>query len=332
MIKISIVIPAHNEENCIESLLDNLYLTAERKPEEIIVVDAKSSDQTVKRVKEWRIKHPDCDLKLIELKQRAYPGAARNKGVIASKYSYIAFIDCGIIPESSWLKTIIETFNNNPSIEVVWCRNYSKPKTIWENAFAAVVEVKESNQRSVPSSCIKKESFYKLGMFREDLRAAEDEVYERDITELGLKEEYADADAWYTGYPDSCISAFEKWCIYTEYSVYADIYVKKLVLSVIELACLFCILYFCVQIYKSTLAAVTLTAVFIVIRVIISIMRSTVRIHSIKQFAIAVIIAISVDAGRICGLIKGFMKRRRIHNKQLNSDDKGIGDERLHSL
>jgi len=80
MKKISVVIPMHNStkhiEECIDSVIYQTYNNIE-----IIVVDDKSEDNSIEKVK--RIK--DDRIKIIELKQNVGAAKTRNKGIEEAK-------------------------------------------------------------------------------------------------------------------------------------------------------------------------------------------------------------------------------------------------------
>lgn len=95
--KISVVIPAYNEEKYIRNSLNSLK-QQEEKPDEIIVVDNLSQDRTVSIVKEF-------DTKIIEEKTKGI-GDARNKGFNSALYEIIARCDADTIVPPDWIKKI----------------------------------------------------------------------------------------------------------------------------------------------------------------------------------------------------------------------------------
>ncbi len=129
---ISIIIPTYNEEknieNCLKSLLNQ---TLPRKNYEIIVVDGKSKDNTVKIAK----KYAD---KVIQQKSKGV-GGARNDGVKLAKYDLIATTDADCLVHEDWLERIKENFKNNKFI----CF-YGKQEPL-ENTFKNRLYLKFSN-------------------------------------------------------------------------------------------------------------------------------------------------------------------------------------------
>ncbi len=91
--KVSVIIPTFNEEKRIYSTLENLF--SKHLPEEVIVVDGESTDQTVSVANEWT--------KVV----RTFKGRARqmNEGVRAASGGILLFLDAGTrLPEDGILK------------------------------------------------------------------------------------------------------------------------------------------------------------------------------------------------------------------------------------
>ena len=88
MKKVSVIIPMHNSSKfiveCINSVINQTY-----KNLEIILIDDKSTDTTIKKVN--RIK--DKRIKLIKLKNNVGAALARNKGIEEATGDYICFLD-----------------------------------------------------------------------------------------------------------------------------------------------------------------------------------------------------------------------------------------------
>ena len=84
--RISVVIPAHNEEKAIGTVLDELMIVLERQTYEIIVVDDGSTDDTAKVVQEKQAK-------LIQHPQNRGYGAAIKTGIKNATHGLILIID-----------------------------------------------------------------------------------------------------------------------------------------------------------------------------------------------------------------------------------------------
>ncbi|QQG44503.1 MAG: glycosyltransferase [Candidatus Roizmanbacteria bacterium] len=100
--KVSVVIPAYNEEKYIEKCLEALNLQ-EEKPEEIIIVDNNSTDNTINVAQNFNATI------FKEFKQGIT--YARNKGFDEAKGDILARCDADSIPPSDWIKKIINDFS-----------------------------------------------------------------------------------------------------------------------------------------------------------------------------------------------------------------------------
>lgn len=88
-IKVSVIIPIYNEEECIRQCLDSV-VTQSLKDIEIICVDDGSTDRTPDILEEYAKK--DCRLTVIHQKN-SHAGIARNNGLSVAKGQYIHFLD-----------------------------------------------------------------------------------------------------------------------------------------------------------------------------------------------------------------------------------------------
>jgi cellulose synthase/poly-beta-1,6-N-acetylglucosamine synthase-like glycosyltransferase len=103
--QISILIPVHNEEDSIESKLQNIrnvFYPIEKM--EIIVADDASEDSTLKIVEGFRGNNPELDIKVIRHNPRAGKSAVLNKALASSMHSIVIVSDADTHWSSSILK------------------------------------------------------------------------------------------------------------------------------------------------------------------------------------------------------------------------------------
>lgn len=106
--KISLVIPAHNEEKYIEKCL----LSIEKYGKdlfEVIVINNASSDNTSMIVKRFP------GVKLVYEEKKGLP-FARNRGLSEASGDIIAFIDADTIMPKNWVKKLVKQFEKNDNI------------------------------------------------------------------------------------------------------------------------------------------------------------------------------------------------------------------------
>lgn len=106
---ISVIIPAYNEEELIPKTLESLK-KLERKPDEIVVVDSHSTDNTVKIAKSY-------GARVLEVEKRGI-GLAREQALMAANGDIVAFTDADTIVPKDWLTKIEETLSKSKVVGV----------------------------------------------------------------------------------------------------------------------------------------------------------------------------------------------------------------------
>lgn len=111
--KISFVIPAHNEENYIGRCLDSVFREiGGRKDCEVIVVDNNSADRTA----ETAARYPGARV-IRETRRGA--NRARETGFEASSGEFVAFIDADTDMPRGWLATAEGAFARDPKLACI---------------------------------------------------------------------------------------------------------------------------------------------------------------------------------------------------------------------
>lgn len=98
---VSIIVPAHNEEQrlgpCLDALLNLDYPAAKY---EIIVINNDSSDHTAEVAGRYAIRCIDASPLGVS--------RARNAGIMAARGNIIAFVDADCVPQRRWLKELLQ--------------------------------------------------------------------------------------------------------------------------------------------------------------------------------------------------------------------------------
>lgn len=108
MMKISVIIPAHNAQRTIRENLRSVYASG-FKDYEVIVVDDRSIDKTIEIAKEF-----DCHI--IKSEGSKNRSLARNTGIKESKGEIVVFIDSDVVINKDSLGLISKAFEDNPQI------------------------------------------------------------------------------------------------------------------------------------------------------------------------------------------------------------------------
>jgi len=110
---ISVVVITRNSEYYMRDCLDSLVHQS-HTPDEVIVVDADSTDATQFIVKEFASKYEFIKLLVKSLQK----GEARNYGVSKSKGDFIAFVDADTICHALWIEELLKAFTQ-PGVDAV---------------------------------------------------------------------------------------------------------------------------------------------------------------------------------------------------------------------
>lgn len=111
--KISVIIPAYNEEKLIGKCIKALQKqTLPHDQYEIIVVDNNSSDKTYEIAKSYGIS-------VYKYSEMQRVSATRQFGVSRAKGEILAFMDADSFAASDWLASIVTHFEKSPSLMAV---------------------------------------------------------------------------------------------------------------------------------------------------------------------------------------------------------------------
>lgn len=136
-IKISVIIPAYNNQNYIQNNIRHLSFQNLPKEEfELIIVNDGSSDATGEKVRDILMTLPEMNYKYLYLPRprkrfmgdaQFRAGIARNLGVKHSSGKYISFLDADMITPEDYLRNLLELLNDHDLIQTQ--RHYLKGKT-----------------------------------------------------------------------------------------------------------------------------------------------------------------------------------------------------------
>lgn len=180
---ISIIIPTLNEERYIESTLKALRNQDYDGHYEIIVADGMSKDNTA----EIAGKYADTVIKV----NREGVSAGRNEGAYNAKGDILLFIDADVIAFPNALSEIVHTFQEEDAVgfgcQLLPLSNKYRDRIIYGLAteFAKITVKLGYAQIGGLFSSYRKDIFYKLGGFNEELFTCEDYDLSRKVSKYG---------------------------------------------------------------------------------------------------------------------------------------------------
>lgn len=184
---ISVVIPSYNSMHSIRQCIDSIINQSVNRPYEIIVVDS-SADSTPEILATYAPR-----VRYFHLSKKTIPAIARNIGIDHADGKYIAFTDSDCIPDSSWLREIMQA--HAAGYDVVCgsvinarpCNLISIAEYFLEfRELSEYLPSKESEFIPAGNFSVKAEIFKKAGKFPE-IRASEDMFLSHNIRQKGIK-------------------------------------------------------------------------------------------------------------------------------------------------
>ena len=165
---ISVVIPAYNSQEFLAEAVQSVR--AQGYPNiEIIVVDDGSTDRTAEIAKSLG---PDVQY---HYQENQGPSAARNTGIVAAKGDFIAFLDSDDLYPSDKFAIQLNTFANDPSLEVVTGRiQYVSLDGAEDNPIDFESDDQTIIHVHLGSMLTRRSVFENVGLFDTSLRFSED--------------------------------------------------------------------------------------------------------------------------------------------------------------
>lgn len=197
--KISLIIPTLNAGRHIEGLLSALSLQ-DTRPEDIIIIDSSSEDNTVTAAKKFGTKT------IVIPRQTFNHGGTRNMATEMAKGDVLVFMTQDALPADSLLLSRLTAPLLDPDIAAAYGRQVAKTGASPPEAFARQFNypdkglIKSASDISTLGiktfffsnvcSAIKKEQFMKVGMFPEKIRFNEDMIIAAKLILNGYKTAY----------------------------------------------------------------------------------------------------------------------------------------------
>jgi glycosyltransferase involved in cell wall biosynthesis len=178
----SVIIPAYNAGSYLSEAISSI-MAQTIKPYEVILIDDGSTDasaqqaiQSFPSVRYFR-------------QENAGTGAARNKGVEVAQGNFFAFLDADDLWLENKMEIQMKAFAENLDIEAVFghVKNFFSPD-LDEESRGRLFCPEEPMPGCLPATMlIKRESFFRVGMFETNWRVGQEVSWILRARELGIK-------------------------------------------------------------------------------------------------------------------------------------------------
>jgi glycosyltransferase involved in cell wall biosynthesis len=192
---VSLVVTVRDEGASIASLLASIAAQT-RPPDEIVIVDGGSTDDTVAVLERWRARLP---LQVL-VRPGANISAGRNAGIAAARGAIVAVTDAGVRLAPDWLASLVAPFEAVAAADapaVVAGFFAPDPQTPFETAMGATVLPTLADVEPatfLPSSrsiAFRRAAWARVGGYPEWLDYCEDLVFDLALRETGTRSSFA---------------------------------------------------------------------------------------------------------------------------------------------
>ncbi len=198
MPKVSVIIPAYNEEAVIEECLESLS-NQSCDNYEVIVVDDCSTDSTSTKIKAFCEKWP------LIFRYRMYgkvgPGKARNLAAKETSADFLAFMDADCVATPTWLEELLKVYNHDavgsvggphlaPATSTPFqlkVEDFFSASSVLVDFYKGSREVYEVKHNPLCNTSYRREVFWTAGGFREDIFPGEDVAIDFHVRRNGHK-------------------------------------------------------------------------------------------------------------------------------------------------
>ncbi len=176
--KVSVILTVLNDASGIPDVLETL-LAQTLPPDEIVIVDGGSRDDTLKILTRYAQRDP-------RFKVHVEPGAnisrGRNIAIAMAEGDIVAVTDAGCRPEPNWLRELVSPFRDDPAVGAVGGRFIPTANTRFEYYCGqlSVPDFQSESQRGMfygRSSAFRRELWARIGGYPEWLYTGEDTLF-----------------------------------------------------------------------------------------------------------------------------------------------------------
>lgn len=313
-IKTSCIITVYNEEETIILLLHSLFHQS-IMPNEIIIVDAGSTDRTLQRIRNfefgnWKKKHTT---KLKIFVQNGNRAVGRNYAIKKTTGNIILCIDAGCYLDKDWVKHILAPFTNT-AVDVVAGFYRGESKNIFQEClipYVLIMPDQVDEKSFLPSSrsmAFKKSIWKKLDGFPEQFDRNEDYVFAKRLQKAHANIVFAKNAIVYWFPRENLSKAFWMFFHFAAGDAQAKIFRPKVILLFIRyiLGIVFFIAFLLTKNYVLLYFVYSLVVLYIVWAII----KNFRYIGAWQAFLLLPVIQFTADIAVLLGTVNGLVKHQ----------------------
>ncbi|TAH52221.1 MAG: glycosyltransferase [Chloroflexota bacterium] len=224
----ALIMTVKNEADSLPRLFETLAFQT-KQPDEIIVADGGSTDDTVRML---RAASPKLNLRVLEL-PNANISQGRNAAIRAADAEIIASMDAGVRLDPHWFENITTPFFAENPTDVVSGFFLPDPHGAFEIALAATTlpELREIRAESfLPSSrsvAFRKAAWEKINGYPEWLDYCEDLIFDFDLKRAGFRFHFQPSALVYFRPRSSLSKFFKQYYLYARGDGKANLWWKR---------------------------------------------------------------------------------------------------------
>ena len=188
IIDLTIVIPYYNESKTIIKTLD-MIANQSYSPKEVILVNSSSTDNTSTIIDEWiKEKEKEKENDKIQFKNihknTFLPSSSKNIGVKYSNSEYVAFMDCGLLFDNSWIEMQYNKILNY-KFDVIFGTVELEGDTNFDVCCVSQTYGYKKISECIPGTLLRKSVFNEIGKF-EEFRAGYDPFWRQKVKKANI--------------------------------------------------------------------------------------------------------------------------------------------------
>lgn len=225
-LKVTVIIPARNDARHVAGTLESLFAQT-RLPDEIIVADGCSTDDTVGRILAFADR--GVPIRVVR-NESVYVGGGRNIATRAARHDLIVELDLGNRADRNWLAAMVAPFEADPALDYLGGVYYPAIDTPFERVSAAIIyfidtlgmtwtpeELRQKASVGLPGGlCMayRRAIWERAGGFAEWARKGQDRLFSVRVRDIGGRIRMSYEAVMYHHMAASAGEAFDKHFLY----------------------------------------------------------------------------------------------------------------------